>query len=136
MTLQLWFFWFHISSCKFIWNPYRHKSKIFIDKNYSMTICISNDCLLCFSNKTKKYWLSKNGWQRFKCNTCHHTFSVWWTRWTYDNSFKERVVQNYCHRNQKALEVIGHYWISSRTLIKWSKEHKKECSQCQKGSHK
>lgn len=133
MTLQLWFFFL---LANFLEINIDTKVKYLLIKQYSMTISVMNDCLLCFSNKTKKYWLSKNGWQRYKCNTCHHTFSIWWTRWTYDNGFKERVVQNYCHRNQKAIEVIVHYWISSRTLIKWSKDHKKGCSQCQEESNK
>lgn len=88
------------------------------------------DCIICFSNKTKKYWLLKQWWQRYKCNDCLHTFAVWGIRWTYDSWFKNRVIENYCHRKQKVKEVLEHYGISSRTLIKRSKEHKNKCCKC------
>lgn len=89
-------------------------------------------CILCYSNKTKKYWILKGWWQRYKCNQCNHTFTLWGIRWTYDDVFKKWVIENYCHRKQKVTEVLEHYWISSRTLIKWSKEHKKDCQSCKK----
>lgn len=88
------------------------------------------DCLICLSNKIKKYWLLKNWWQRYKCNDCHHTFSMWGIRWTYDKNFKNKIIENYCHQKTKVLDIIQHYGISSRTLIKRSKNHKKTCPQC------
>ena len=88
------------------------------------------DCIYCFSHKIKKHGIVKNHGQRYKCNDCNRTFTLGGTRGTYNNGFKERVVENYCHRRQKAADMVTHYGISTATLIKRSKDHKKECIRC------
>lgn len=88
------------------------------------------DCISCYSKKIKKYWILKGWWQRYKCNDCSHTFTIWGIRGTYDDNFKKKVIENYCHRWEKVVDIIHRYWISTRTLIQWSKNHKKDCNIC------
>ena len=100
---------------------------------YFMMIDQTIDCLLCNSNRTKKYGILKSWGQRYKCHDCQRTFAVGGTRGTYEKSFKERVVQNYCHRKQPVAKMLYHYGISSRTLIKRSRDHKQTCPECNHG---
>ena len=105
-------------------NYYKHNSKTFILKN------IMVDCTKCFSINVKKHWLLKSWWQRYYCKDCSNSFTVWWLRWTYSEFFKHKIIENYCHKWLKAREMIKYYNISSRTLVKRAKEHKKKCLKC------
>lgn len=85
------------------------------------------ECIKCKSSQTRKHGFGRHNAQRFFCKTCHSSFTLEGVRGTYAPEFKQSVVESYCHQNQKAQEVIEEFWISTRTLIKWKKEHQLHC---------
>ena len=85
-------------------------------------------CIKCKSTKTRKHGHGRNNSQRFFCGACQSTFTIDGKRGTYSPEFKEAVVDAYCHQKNTAQAVIDDFWISTRTLIKWKKEHQQYCS--------
>lgn len=88
------------------------------------------NCLYCTSNSVNKNWKLPSWWQRRRCFDCSKQFSVGWKRWTYSKEFKDTIMKEYCHSPKTAREVIHDYHISSTTLVKRKKEHKKDCDIC------
>lgn len=88
------------------------------------------NCIYCKDKNIVKNWILKNWWQRFRCRLCSKTFTIWWIRWTYDNNFREKIIDNYCHKHISAREIVAKYKISSATLISWAKDHKRYCKNC------
>lgn len=87
-------------------------------------------CVHCNSDNVRKNGKLYSWWQRRKCMECEKQFSKGWTRDTYSHDFKEEVIDQYCHKHIKAKIILQKYWISSRTLIKWKKEHLVYCKLC------
>lgn len=105
---------------------FRYKSttsKIFIFEDIKMEKCIR-----CQSPEVKKNWHGRNHSQRLYCWSCHSSFTVDGVRGTYAPEFKQSVIDSYCHQQDTAQEVVKKYGISTRTLIKWKKEHQEHCS--------
>lgn len=122
--------WFFLSLEKYDQTYINTKVKYLSDYYLYMKSANIIDCLFCFSHKTKKHGVLKQGGQRYKCNDCHHSFTLGGVRGTYDYGFRQRVIENYCHKQKRAVDVVDHYGISTRTLVKRSKDHKKTCIQC------
>lgn len=89
------------------------------------------ECLKCYSDEIIKYGHGRKWSQRMLCNKCNATFTLSGIRGTYVKSFVEEIVHNYKHNHKTAKEIIATYKISSRTLIKRSKQsHQSDCSFC------
>ncbi len=90
-------------------------------------------CLHCKWEKVQKNWVLPRGWQRYACRDCHKHFTVWWkARGTYDQAFKQKIVDLYCHLHSGAREVAKKFNLSTSTIVEWGKSHKKECKKCNK----
>ena len=85
-------------------------------------------CIRCQSPEVKKNWHGRNHSQRLYCWSCHSSFTVDGVRGTYAPEFKQSVIDSYCHQQDTAQEVVKKYGISTRTLVKWKKEHQEHCS--------
>jgi len=81
------------------------------------------NCIRCTSTTLHKNGILPSGWQRWRCFDCDKQFSVWGKRWTYTETFKADVIDEYCHSDKTARQVVADHHISSATLIKWKKEH-------------
>lgn len=88
------------------------------------------DCLYCESDHICKNGKLASGGQRWKCSDCHKQFSIGGARDTYSPKFKKKVIDEYCHSPAGAKKVLEKYGISSRTLVKWKKEHIDTCTLC------
>ncbi len=90
------------------------------------------DCLFCHSQDIQKNGVLPRGGQRYNCTACHKHFTVGWEwRGTYDESFKNSIVDRYCHKREGAREVAKKFHISTSTLIQRAKTHKQSCKTCQ-----
>jgi transposase-like protein len=88
------------------------------------------ECKKCLSNDVIKYGHGRAWSQRMLCNHCHWTFTPAGIRGTYSKMFVEHVVHQYAHEHNKVKKIIDLYKISSRTLIKRTKQHNSECPFC------
>jgi len=88
------------------------------------------ECVKCTSDATIKYGRGRAWSQRLLCTTCHSTFTPQGIRGTYSKAFVEMVVDQYCHQNFTAKNIVESYRISSRTLIAWKKKHQLSCIVC------
>ena len=88
------------------------------------------DCLYCTWAHVRKNWKLDSWGQRWKCVDCDKQFSTWWSRDTYSPEFKKQVIDEYCHSPAWARTVLKKYGISSRTLVKWKKDHLGDCTSC------
>ena len=84
-------------------------------------------CVKCKSSETRKHGFGRNATQMFFCKQCHSSFTGDGVRGTYSPEFKESVVESYCHQRHTAQDVTEKYGISTRTLVKWKKEHQTHC---------
>ncbi len=92
---------------------------------------MEKDCLHCHSNHIQKNWVLPRGGQRYACKDCHKHFTIGWkARGTYDQSFKAKIVDLYCHLHTWARDVSKKFNISTSTIVDWAKQHKKECKTC------
>ena len=92
---------------------------------------MNKDCLHCHSDQVQKNGVLPRGGQRYACKDCHKHFTVGWkARWTYDQWFKENIVNLYCHLHTWARDVAKRFNISTSTIVDRGKQHKKECRQC------
>ncbi|MDR2541443.1 MAG: hypothetical protein LBD11_06930 [Candidatus Peribacteria bacterium] len=87
-------------------------------------------CKKCNSPNTIKYGQGRNHAQRYLCHACTSTFTPQGIRGTYSPSFITEITELYCHQHQKAKTLIQQFGISSRTLIKWKKQHQQYCRHC------
>jgi transposase-like protein len=89
------------------------------------------ECKNCYSDDVIKYGHGRQWSQRMLCNHCCSTFTSVGIRWTYEKAFIENIVHQYRHEHKKAKDILENYKISSRTLIKRSKEiHNADCPFC------
>lgn len=88
------------------------------------------NCPFCYSLHIKRHGILFSWAQRFLCKICKKSFSCGWKRSTYNKEFKNHIIENYCHQHETAKKVVETYKISTATLIKRSKEHKKNCTVC------
>lgn len=112
---------------EFLWERYIKDTSIMC---LILFILPMTDCLYCPSNLVHKNGKLASWWQRRKCGTCKKQFSTWGARDTYSPEFKKKVVEEYCHSPAWVKIILKKYGISSRTLIKWKKNHKKTCVLC------
>jgi len=85
------------------------------------------NCINCKSENTKKNGHGRYDSQRFFCWDCNSSFTIEGKRGTYSPEFKQQIIEEYCHQGHKAKEIIQKHKISSRSLIKWKKEHQTHC---------
>ncbi len=107
---------------------------VFLFTWVSMTKYAKNvlECLFCHSEDIQKNGVLPRGGQRYNCTACHKHFTVGGEgRWTYDQSFKELIVDQYCHKHTGARDVAKKFHISTSTLIQRAKNHKQSCKKCQ-----
>ncbi len=88
------------------------------------------ECLYCHGEHVQKNGQLPKGWQRFRCTDCHKQFTLWGVRWTYDEAFRKKVVDAYCHNDLDARSVAQKYELSTSTIVAWAKKHRKDCDQC------
>jgi transposase-like protein len=89
------------------------------------------NCKKCHSNNIIKYWTTKTT-QRYLCHNCNSTFSIWWLKKDYNQTFIDWVMNEYCHQHKTAKQIISEHKISSRTLVNRKHKHEKTCKQCKK----
>ena len=87
------------------------------------------NCKKCNWEHVIKYG-STTHTQRYLCHDCNTTFTIWWLKKDYNQSFIDWVMDEYCHQHKTAKKVLDEHKISSRTLIKRKNKHVEHCSKC------
>lgn len=85
------------------------------------------DCLFCHSGHVQKNGQLPTGGQRFRCGDCHKHFTIGGARGTYDETFRQKVVEEYCHGGNDARSVAEKFSLSTSTIISWAKKHRSDC---------
>lgn len=87
-------------------------------------------CLKCLSTHVQKNGVLPSGGQRYKCKECFSHFTLWGLRGTYTDTFRQKIIELYCHSNHAVRRIAKNFELSTSTIIQRSKDHKKICKKC------